>query len=319
MTAIQKEDSNILLSIIIVNYNGKHHLKGCLDSLRNHLIGVNAEVILVDNASVDGSVNYIKDKYPWVNLIQSATNKGFTGGNNLGAMAAKGQYLLLLNNDTVTESSFKPMLDILEMNPHVGVVGCMLQYGDGRLQESIGHEHTPLSIPLSWMGLGGWFTKNHFLSRTFHSSSLIYSSSFAECAWISGACLLTRRDLWARIGGLDEAYFMYVEDVDYCRSVRALGYKIVYTQDVLITHYEGGGRVWIGERALLNTINSYEIYSGKFFSKSGACVMRGGLATVFFLRSVLYKILSLVKKNDVMKDKSLAYFRGSRNLIVVNK
>ncbi len=302
------------VSVIIVNYNGKHHLKRCLDSLSLNLTGVKSELIIVDNASVDGSVEYIRDRFPWVKLLVSDINTGFTGGNNIAAKEAIGKYLLLLNNDTVVESPLSPMLEVFEKNPDVGVVGCMLQYGNGQLQESVGYEHTPVSLPLSWVGLGGVFTKCKFLRRTAHHSSEVYTKSFVECAWVSGACLMTRSDVWKTIGGFDEAYFMYVEDVDYCRSVSLLGYKIAYIKNVLVTHYEGGGRVWIGERALLNTIRSYRTFSEKNFSVNEDRIMRFSLAAVFIFRSFIYWLRYLVTKNNVIKEKHIAYFHGARDI-----
>ena len=315
----EREQPEILLSVVIVNYNGKRHLKRCLDSLNAHLVGISSEVIFVDNASEDGSIQYVEKNYPWVKLVLSDTNKGFAGGNNMGTKVAKGKYLLLLNNDTVIESSLRPMLDTFTMDSSVGAVGCKLQYGSGRLQESMGYEHTPISLPLSWMGLGQVFKNCKLLRRTVHHLSPIYKNTFAECAWVSGACLMTKKDLWDRIGGLDEAYFMYVEDVDYCRSVRATGYKVAYTQDVLVTHYEGSGRIWIGERALLNTIDSYRIFSDKNFSETGRLVMRFGLAIVFFLRSCFYKLRYMATKNHIMQEKYVAFLRGLHNLLFTNE
>jgi len=145
------QDKPPQLSIVIVNYNGHRFLADCMKSIRRY-VRCDHEVILVDNASTDGSVHYIATHFPTVRLIESAVNTGFTGGNNIGVRAANGELVLLLNNDTKLLGSVDDA--VAEFNhANVGALGAHLFYGDGRNQTSVGYEHTPLRIVLSWVGL----------------------------------------------------------------------------------------------------------------------------------------------------------------------
>lgn len=307
-------NNEVITSIIIVNYNGIALLSNCLDSIKKN-ISNGYEVIVVDNASHDGSPQWISKHYPWVQLICSSRNLGFTGGNNLGAMHAKGEYLLLLNNDTVVNGSFQPLIDIMQGYPGVGAIGCQLRYGNNQLQESIGYEHTPLNIPLSWLGTR---QQSGLFRRTIHRANPIYTKEFVEAAWVSGACLMTRKKLWQKLEGLDDRYFMYIEDVDYCKRIRMEGFKVVYTNDVIVTHFEGGGRIWIGERALLNTIQSYKIYIRKFYGVPSLIVMALTLCCIFIMRAALYRIYYSYSSDDILAEKSISYFRAAYMLMTNN-
>ena len=144
--------SDVSLSILIVNYNGRDFLGPCLESIRKY-VAVPFEVIVVDNASHDGSVDYLIKNYPDVRVIASQVNTGFSGGNNLAARDATGRYLLLLNNDTVVCSSIDPLIHLMELNEDAGVLGCRLSYGNGKQQESIGYKPNVLSLVCSWTPL----------------------------------------------------------------------------------------------------------------------------------------------------------------------
>ena len=302
-----KSDGHILLSIIIVNYNGKHFLKDCIESIEKY-VNVSHEIIIVDNASTDGSQAYIRDEFSSVFFIESDENLGFTGGNNLGAEHAVGKHLLLLNNDTVLCEAIKPLVDLIEKDSTIGVVGCRLHYGDGRLQESIGYEHTPLRLALSWTGLP-------LFRRVVRSEDRAYNESFLVVEWVSGACLMTPRHVWKSLSGLDDQYFMYVEDVDYCRRVNMKGLRVIYTDAVHLIHYEGGGREWIGQRALLNTVRSYMLYTNKFHGPFFCWIMRSLLSVIFLMRVFYFEFSFRIKSKEVMKEKALAYYLAVRKLI----
>lgn len=318
METIDSNKQSISLSIIIVNYNGKTFLHDCLESIRANVdCDCSYEIIVVDNASTDGSVEYINKNYADVRLIVSDINLGFTGGNNLGALNARGSYLLLLNNDTVLQSSVNPMLNVMETHKSVGVVGCRLHYENGELQESIGLEHTPLSLFFSWTGLGNLFKLN-IARRTVHKSDPLYSASLANgLSWVSGACFLTRKEIWDHLNGFDDSYFMYVEDVDYCKRVRLCGYSVAYTNDVTITHYEGGARPWIGQRALLNTVRSYQIYVRKYYGYSGLIILRILLIPLFVARCLGFFCIALFKKRRVCIEKAIASLLAAWMLLSV--
>lgn len=303
-----------VLSVVIVNFNGIRFLRACLESLHKVLLDISHEIIIVDNASTDGSGVFLISEFPGVHLIQSDKNIGFTGGNNLGAKFAKGRLLLLLNNDTECKSHFGPLIDGFS-DPQVGVAGCLLRYGDGRLQASVGYEHTPSRIVFSWMGLSRFFGRSTFFSRNQYDS-MFYAQNRHDLAWVSGACLFTRTDIWRQLGGFDEQFFMYCEDVDYCRRVRQLGFRIVFSPHSEVTHYEGAGKAWIGELALLRTVRSYLIYVNKHFGRHSRFFVGVLLSAVFLLRSLVYCIMRFFSpRNIVISQKFRAYSRAGIYLI----
>lgn len=303
-----------VVSVVIVNFNGLRFLRACLESLRKALLGVSHEIIIVDNASADGSGAFLTTEFPDVHLIQSDKNLGFTGGNNLGAKFAKGRFLLLLNNDTECKNHFGPLIECF-FDLQVGAAGCLLRYGDGRLQSSVGYEHTPSRIVLSWVGLSRFFGRSTLFSRTQYDPAF-YAQSHHDLAWVSGACLLTRTDIWRQLGGFDEQFFMYCEDVDYCRRVRQLGFRVVFSPHSDVTHYEGAGKAWIGELALLRTVRSYLIYVNKHFGRQSRFFVGVFLSAVFLLRSLAYCIVRLSSpRNIVISQKLRAYSRASLYLV----
>ena len=289
------------LSIIIVNYNGQFFLENCLNSIKDN-VECSYEIIIVDNNSIDKSCELIKSKFPTVKLIESKVNTGFTGGNNLGASFANGQFLLLLNNDTVIEEPIGLLLKEFT-NAKVGVVGTKLIYGDGRQQFSVGYEHSPFRVLMSWLGCSRF--------KLTENMESFYTTKHEDVNWLSGAFLLTPRELWNKLDGLDESYFMYVEDVDYCKRVRLAGYRVVYLPTSLITHFEGGGKEWIGEKALVRTVKSYQIYFKKFYGSLVSSIARILLSFVFFLRSFGYSVLSIFKPSSVLFEKRKAYFNAA--------
>ncbi len=302
----------MLLSILIVNYNGLRFLRDCLESVERH-VHCEHEVIVVDNASADDSVAFIREHFPQVKLVASAVNTGFTGGNNLAAAAASGDLLLLLNNDTVILSDIQPVVDAMRA-PEVGIVGAHLQYADARNQPSAGYAHTPARLLLSWLGLSNvGFLPNVF--RRVETRTAFYDADKRGLAWVSGAFLLTRRALWEQLGGLDERYFMYVEDVDYCRRVQQAGYSVDYVANVHVLHYEGAGKPWIGEAALLRTMTSYALFLRKYYSPGVAVLTKLSLGLVMLFRALAYQCSSLSSGSQVLAEKKAAYFKAARYLL----
>jgi len=305
-------DAPPVLSVLIVNYNGRHLLGPCLEAIARHLT-VPHEVVLVDNASTDGSLEFVRARFPAVKRVASSTNRGFTGGNNLAATHARGEFLVLLNSDTVLQSDLAPLVAELA-DPAVGAAGCRLSYGDGRLQPSFGYEHTPLRLVLSWLGL----YRVRRLPRVFRRVEVDparYAVRQPDVAWVSGACLATRRSLWQALEGLDERYFMYLEDVDFCRRLRERGLRVVYTPAARVTHLEGGGKPWIGRDALLRTTRSYIAYAEKFFATPTVYAVRFWLAAVFGARALWYRAATLLAPAGTARDKSSAYLDAARVLV----
>lgn len=219
---------NKFLSIIIVNYNGKHYLKDCLDSLKKCCGGINHEVIIFDNASTDNSIDFIQQNFPKIQLIESKENIGFARGNNKAVQSSKGDLILLLNNDTVLLDNILPAIEVVDRDK-VGVVGIKMLGKQNEYRRSVGKFPTPIRLlKLSWL----YYNSIDFKNGKFGKSQY-------EVDWIEGSFLLTKRKIWDSIGGLDSDYFMYVEDLDFCKKVRLADKKAIYFTECSYIHYGG--------------------------------------------------------------------------------
>jgi len=227
------------LSIIIVNYNVREFLANLFDTLYKAIEGIEAEIIVVDNASADGSQEYIKQNHPGVILIENQVNGGFSKANNLGLKRAKGKFLLLLNPDTlVREDTFRVMMEYMESDSSIGMAGCKILNPDGTLQLACRR-----SFPSPWVsfcritGLSSIFPKSPLFAR-YNLTYLDENQSY-EVDAISGSFMMVKREVYEKMGGLDESYFMYGEDLDWCLRVQKTGYKVHYVHSTQIIHYKG--------------------------------------------------------------------------------
>jgi GT2 family glycosyltransferase len=301
--------------VVIVNYNGLRFLPECLASVHLAFTRVRAEVIVIDNASTDGSQAWLRTREDIV-YIESAENLGFAGGNNLAAKQARAPVLLLLNNDTRIETPLDDLVAAAGM-PGTGAVGCRLVYADGRQQSSVGYEHTPARVVLSWLGL----ERHAWLPSCFRrvvADPRYYEQDRSDVDWVSGACFATPLVRWNELGGFDERFFMYCEDVDYCRRLRERGRAVRYLARPTVTHYEGAGRPWIGAAALQRTVSSYDLFLTKHFGAWRARAALAALASVFVLRSAAFGLKAAMGRGDgdtaVLCDKSVAYSAARRQL-----
>jgi N-acetylglucosaminyl-diphospho-decaprenol L-rhamnosyltransferase len=223
------------LSIIIVSYNARADLERCLESLHSPAPSISHEVIVVDNQSTDGSAAAAR-RWPGVKVIDAGSNLGFARANNLGIRASTGTSLLLLNSDTIVPAgAIDRLIAELDRHPEAAVIGPRLVDGRGRAELSFG----PMLGPVSEL-------RQKLLFRG-QVNGLPVLSGMVERAtrrprapdWVTGACLLVRRRDAEAVGLLDERYFMYTEDVDFCAAIRARGRKILFTPDVEIVHLRG--------------------------------------------------------------------------------
>ena len=226
----KKKSHRIVLSIIIVNWNNKDILRDCLSSIYHTHNVSKYEIIVVDNNSEDSSVELIKNKFVDVKLIENNKNLGFAKANNQAIKIARGNYILLLNNDTVVTNTyfFDRMIEYMKRKPQVGILGCKLLYPDGTLQ-SCGE-----SFPSVWEIL-----KNQILfTKTWKrlGKSKKEDNYFKKVDFVCGACLMTRKEILDQVGLLRENYFMYGEDVEFCYRVHKAGYDIGVLTDESIIH-----------------------------------------------------------------------------------
>jgi GT2 family glycosyltransferase len=223
------------LSIILVNYNDRRHIEACLSSLQENVPSVEHEIIVVDNASTDGSRELIARSFPAVRLIANADNAGFSRANNIGAKDSRGEFLLFLNTDTVvTPGSIGGWLDHLGADPSIGAAGPALLRKGGAVQVSFGKK---VNFPAQlWQKL--------FLNPVYRRL-LKKSAGTRSVGWLSAACLLCRRKAFEQVGGFDENFFIYFEDIDLCLRLREAGWKLVYIPGTRIFH-EGGATTAAG-------------------------------------------------------------------------
>jgi hypothetical protein len=227
------------VSVIIVNYNVREYLANALESLRPALKGIRSEIIVVDNASTDGSVAMLRQSFPRVRLIASPQNLGFARANNLALREARGRYLLFLNPDTVVqEDTVRVMRDHLEAHPEVGLAGCKILNPDGTFQLAARRSFpTPWVAASRLLGLSLLFPK----SRVFGRYNLTYLDPDAtyDVDAVSGSFMFVRREAIEAVGGLDERFFMYGEDLDWCYRIGQAGWKVRYVHSTAIIHYKG--------------------------------------------------------------------------------
>jgi len=226
------------LSIIIVNWNVRDLLEKCLTSIYKEIQDLEFEIIVIDNASNDGSVSMIREKFPQVKLIANEDNKWFAGGNNQGFEIAKGDLILLLNPDTeILDGAINKMMDFMEKNENIGVLGCKLLNTDMSLQPSCRKLPNILDQSLILLKLHNFFPnlspiKAYYMVDYKHNDT-------REVEQIMGACFMTRREIIDKIGGLDEKYGSIFEEVDFCRRVLDAGWKIYFTNQAQVIHHKG--------------------------------------------------------------------------------
>jgi GT2 family glycosyltransferase/lipopolysaccharide/colanic/teichoic acid biosynthesis glycosyltransferase len=267
------------LSVIIVNYNVRQFLDNALSSVHRALQGIDAEVFVVDNGSDDGSAEMVAAKYPRVTLMTSKENTGFARANNTAIRRSGGRYILLLNPDTIVqEDTFKVMLEFFETHPGAGLAGCKILNPDGSFQLPCRR-----SFPTPWVA----FTKTFGLSALFPRSrwfgryNLTYLSQDEtyQVEAVSGSFMMFRREVVEKIGGLDETFFMYGEDLDYCYRVLSAGYTIWYVHSTAIIHYKGEStrRSSINELRLF--YHAMELFVAKHYNRSFVltAVLRAGI------------------------------------------
>jgi GT2 family glycosyltransferase len=231
-----------VLSIVIVSWNVREDLRECLQSLLreegSRLESGEIEIIIVDNASTDGTAEMVNLEFPRVKLLVNSQNLGYTKANNIGINHSRGKYILLLNPDTIVhQGALQALIDCAESHPEAGIIGAKLLNPDGSVQRSA----------RSFPDIGAGLFRNTFLGRLFPNNPFVRRyllvdfgyDEVREVDWVSGAAMLVRRDLIERIGGLDERFWAYCEDVDLCWRAWQAGYKVLFCPNAVITHKVG--------------------------------------------------------------------------------
>ncbi len=305
------------LSVIIVNYNVRQFLENALTSVFRALEGLDGEVIVVDNASDDGSVEMVRKNFPAVRVIANGENLGFARANNLALTGAQGSYLLLINPDTIVqEDTFRVMLEFFWAHPETGLAGCKILNPDGSFQLPCRR-----SFPTPWVA----FTKVFGLSALFPQSRLFgrYNLTYLdpdasyEVDAVSGSFMMITRAAYEKVGGLDESFFMYGEDLDWCYRVRQSGFAVHYVHSTQIVHFKGEStrrsnidevRVFYGAMELFVEKHFSESRVGRFFLRLGIG-LRGAAAMIArFARPLVFAMVDAVLVAATLMMAELLYF-----------
>lgn len=257
------------LSVIIVSYNAKDYLLNCLKSIDLNLPAgrQDCEIIVVDNASSDKSVDEIKKNFPHVKIIENKENLGFAKANNQGIRQAQGRYVLLLNPDTkILDNALLKMISWMDKNPKVSVSTCRLLNEDGSIQPTGGFFPT-LPKLFAWQ----LFLDDILPLKSYHPKKQFYDKE-KELDWVTGAFFLFRKEIIDKVGLFDEKFFMYAEELEYCYRIKKAGFKVFFTPRASIIHY--GFKSGSYDKALIAEYESLKYFYKKHYPAYKAILAR---------------------------------------------
>jgi len=283
--------NDCLLSVIIINYNTCAMTLECLHTLYADIEGISAEVWVVDNASVDGSLGAILSMFPAVKVIANSENRGFGAANNQAMREATGEFFLLLNSDAFPkQGAIEQLVNYLQGQKQVGVVGPRLLNADGSLQRSCYRLPSPFR---AWM-------ENLWISPLLHRQA--FCDDYArwthdqerEVEFVIGACMLVRREVFEQVGGFDEKFFMYAEESDWQRRMQDTGWRVKFLPAAEVTHL--GGASGAKEKAKINRyfFDSLDYYTRKHHGLLGLVSMRLAMLIGCSLRTLLWSLVFVV-------------------------
>jgi N-acetylglucosaminyl-diphospho-decaprenol L-rhamnosyltransferase len=293
------------LSIIILSWNVRDLLRTCLASLP--LTQPSAEVIVVDSASADGSAEMVRARFPAVRLIASSENLGYTRGNNLGLRAAKGRYLLILNPDTeIVGDALAKMLAYMDSHSRVGVLGPQMLSPDGKVQS------TRRRFPTLLTGFFESIWTQRFASRRLldrYYGRDLPDHQIAEVDWVTGAALLVRREAYEQVGGLDEGFFMYSEEMDWQRRMKEAGWQVVYFPLAQVIHHEAKSSEQVPAATHIRFHSSKVRYFRKYHGPLAAEALRWWLLGNFTFQLGLEFAKGLVGHKRELRAARMAAYR----------
>ena len=285
------------IAVIIVNYNVEFFLEQCLNSVQKALENVSGQVFVIDNNSIDGSVEMVERKFPQFNLIANKDNKGFSKANNQGILLADAEYILLLNPDTVVEEdTFSKVIEYMDAHPKTGGLGVRMLDGKGQfLPESKRGLPSPAVAFYKIFGLSKLFPKSKKFGQ-YHAGHL---SEFEtnEIDILSGAFMLMRKEAIDKVGLLDEAFFMYGEDIDLSYRIQKGGYNNVYFPETRIIHYKGESTKKSSVNYVFVFYKAMIIFAKKHFSQKNAKLFSFFIHLAIYFRAFLAISARFIKQS----------------------
>ena len=280
------------LSIVIVSWNVKDDLLGCLASLKENPPSVPFEQIVIDNMSADGTADAVKENYPEVTIIGNSDNRGFAAANNQGIELSRGQYILLLNPDTIVHpNSLNILVEYLDDNRDVGTCGPKLLNADGSTQASVRrfptfrgvfHRHTVCRfLGLFRSEYREWMMKDFGYERQ------------ADVDQVMGAAMLVRRSVIEEVGAMDADFFMYYEEVDWCYRIKQAGWRIVFVPDAVLTHLGGRSSEQVPFKGVM-MLKSMAVFFRKHRGRYAASLFIIVFKAAVILRNICHLIIGSV-------------------------
>ncbi|MEP7267117.1 MAG: glycosyltransferase [Saprospiraceae bacterium] len=292
------------LSVVILNYNVRYLLESCIQSVQNAIIDLSAEIILVDNASTDESVKMVKELFPSVVIKENATNLGFAKANNLGVLHASGDYILILNPDTIiNKEAIQACLGFLKENAHVGVTGVKMLDGNGKyLRESARGFPDLWSSVSKFIGLGKLFPKSDFFNHYYLADR--GHANRIEVEVLTGAFMILSKQDYLDMGGFDEDFFMYGEDIDFCRRMRKQNKKLFCLCDQQIIHLKGRSSRFDSYQHVRNFYEAMSIFVKKNYPNP-------------FSKFIIQIAIGLVAFFSLVKRKFIAHILPVTDIITI--
>ncbi|MGB7582214.1 MAG: glycosyltransferase family 2 protein [Sedimentisphaerales bacterium] len=304
------------VSIIIVNWNTRDILRGCLWSVYEQTQDISFEVIVVDNASTDGSVEMVKRDFPQAVLIENMGNRGFAAANNQGLKITKGQYILLLNSDTIVlDGAIQKTVVFAEQHPEAAVIGCKALNPDGSLQPTCFMFPSLINMFLSSTYLYELFPRDRFFGR--ERMTWWDRNDVREVDVVTGCFMLVRRRAIEQTGLMDEQFFVYGEETDWCYRFRQGGWKVLFIPDAKIVHLGGQSSKQMASQMTLQLKGSILQFMRKhhsFLEYSIACI----LVWLFFTIRVPWWFIKYIfarTQKDYCRMKMLTYLTGMKKLL----
>ena len=295
MTSTTSEPSpDCALSVVIVNWNTRDILHECLSSIARET-ALPHEVIVVDNASTDGSAEMVRSSHPHVTLITNVQNHGFAAANNQGLRIARGRKVLLLNPDTIVlDGAIDRIADWLDAHPDVGCVGCQVMEDETTIQRTSFADPGPLNLALVEFGIQRMAPRHRIFGRSEYGDWDRRSQRDVDV--VSGMFMMVPRHVLDQVGLLDEAFFVYSEEADWCRRIRDAGWRCVFVPEARILHLDGGGKstTQIRSRMHVQMQKSKMVYLRKHFGLPGVVAGRA----IFLGSSLLRLLLAARRRND---------------------
>ena len=301
------------LSIIIVNYKAGDFLVKCLKSIYDNIGKISFEVIIVDNNSDDGSIRMVEEGFPQTRLIKNKENFGFAKANNQAIRLSKARYILLLNPDTeILSGTIGKMVKFMDSHKDASALGCKLLNSDGTLQPSA-YSFPNLIWPLfHLMRIRVWFPTNKLIRRALSKYFTHYweHNKLREVDWVTGACIMLRKEAINSVGLLDENFFLYFEEIDWCRRAKEKGWKICFLPESEVVHHLEQSAKLERERTHLERYRSMLYYYKKYYGWWGLVWVRCLIVGTFLLKiSILYMTYPFNKSRKEIKQKLSCYWR----------